>query len=163
MEIKKSFDLRRFVILSYILLASIYLAVGFSPKPAEAYNGMPQLSIPAINLNSDVTTMKLNNGKLNTPDDIVGSFSYAENKVFLVGHRVGVFENLNQVKIGDEIIYENVTYVVREAEILAKAEISMNELLKAEDEPTLVVMTCAGEVSPSGDASHRLIITASAQ
>ena len=165
MELKRTFDIRRFVVLSYFLLASIYLAVGFSPKMAEAvnYDISASLSIPAINLNSEVTAMTLHDGILDTPDTAVGSFSRAKNKIFLVGHRMGIFKDLDLVLVGDKITYENITYIVKQTEILAKAEISMNKLLDEAEVPTLVVMTCAGETLPGGDATHRLIITASVQ
>ncbi len=159
---KKTFGARGFVVLSYFLLALIYLAVGFSPKPAEAaiYDVSAEISIPAISLTSDVTAMTIRDGNLDTPDTIVGSFSHAENKIFLVGHRSGVFKNLNRLKVGDEIIYNDETYIVKETTESKKSEISMNELLRAAEIKTLVVMTCAGENLPNGDATHRLIITA---
>lgn len=163
MELRRSFDIRKFVVLSYFLLASIYLAIGFLPKSAEATNyssTSAKLSIPSISLNSSVAAMTLHEGVLDTPDTIVGSFSRAKNKTFLVGHRAGVFENLNQIETGDEIIYNGASYTVTGAEVLAKAEISMNKLLAETEEPTLVVMTCAGDSLPGGDATHRLIITA---
>lgn len=165
MELKKSISLRGIVTLVYVAFLAIYLAVGFSPAPAEAakYEVATEISIPSISLTSDVTMMKLRDGNLDTPDTIVGSFSYAKNKVFLVGHSSTVFQNLKNVNVGDEIIYDYTTFVVKKAEVLARAEINMNELLAEAETETLVVMTCSGEELPGGDATHRLIITAEVQ
>ena len=41
-----------------------------------------------------------------------------------------------------------------------KSMISMREILAAEDEDTLILMTCAGEPLDNNDATHRLIVTA---
>lgn len=165
MELRRSFDLRKVTILTYFVLMAFYVLFGFTPTPVEAtkYEVSSELTIPSIGLSSDVTSMKLYDGQLDTPDTIVGSFSNAENKTFLVGHRKGVFSELENVEVGDEIIYDYTTYVVQKTEVLAKDEISMNALLRAEDVETLVVMTCASEDLPGGDATHRLIITASVQ
>lgn len=165
MELRKSFDLRKVTISTYFVLMAIYVLFGFTPTAAEAtkYEVSAELAIPSIGLTSDVTALRLHEGNLDTPDTIVGSFSNAENKVFLVGHRAGVFHDLENIKVGDEIIYDYETFVVKKTEVLEKAAISMDALLKAADTKTLVIMTCAGEDLPNGDATHRLIITASVQ
>ena len=162
MELRKSIGIRKVVVFAYFLLLAGYLIVGFSPAPAEAavYEISAELKIPTIGLISDVTTLKLRDGKLDTPDAIVGSFSRANNKTFLVGHAATVFKNLKNLEVGNEIVYDNTTFVVQKTEILAKAKISMNELLRETETETLVVMTCSGEALPGGDATHRLIITA---
>ncbi|MBR0242424.1 class F sortase [Candidatus Saccharibacteria bacterium] len=165
MELKKSIDARKIVALAYLILMSIYLAIGFTPAPVEAvnYDIATEILIPSISLASDVTALKLRDGNLDTPNTIVGSFSYAKNKTFLVGHSSTVFQNLHEVKVGDEIIYDYTTFIVKKMEVLERAEISMTELLREAEVETLVVMTCAGENLPGGDATHRLIITAEVQ
>ena len=165
MELRKSVDIRRVAIVMAFLMVLTYLGIGFSTSPAEAtkYEISTEITIPAINLESDVTALKLRDGKLDTPDTIVGSFSRANNKIFLVGHATTVFRDLKNLKMEDEIIYDYTTYIVQNIEVLEKAEISMNGLLKEAEVDTLVIMTCFGEMLPGGDATHRLIITAVAR
>ncbi len=162
MELKKSVDVRKVVISVYLLLIGVYLAVGFTPSKAEAFNYeiSSELQIPSIGLTSDVTTLKMRDGQLNTPDSIVGSFSREKNKVFLVGHAGTVFQNLKDLKVGDEIFYDITKYTAKNIEILPKNEINMDEILQTADSETLVIMTCAGESLGRGDATHRLIVTA---
>ena len=162
MELRKSFSFRGTVIFLYMMAMAIYVAFGFAPASVEAvnYEISAKIAIPSINLTSDVTTLRVQNNSLETPDTIVGSFSRENSKIFLVGHRSTVFRNLDQVKIGDIITYNDTTYTIREMVVKEKAEISMNELLEASPVETLVVMTCAGENLGGGDATHRLIITA---
>lgn len=160
MELRRRLDLRMVLAGLYVLLLGIYIIVGLQPADATKLEVAAELSIPAIDLTSDVTNLKLNGTKLDTPATIVGSYSQAKNKTLLIGHSTTVFENLNQVQVGDEIDYNGKEYVVKESEILAKAEIDMNELLAEAETDTLVVMTCAGELLGGGDATHRLIITA---
>lgn len=160
MELRRRLDLRMVLAGLYVFLLGIYIIVGLQPADATKLEVATELSIPAIDLTSDVTNLKLNGTKLDTPATIVGSYSQAENKTLLIGHSTTVFENLNQVQIGDEIDYDGKKYVVKKSEILAKAEIDMGELLAGAETDTLVVMTCAGELLGGGDATHRLIITA---
>ncbi len=160
MELRRRLDLRMVLAGLYVLLLGIYIIVGLQPADATRLDVAAELSIPAIDLTSDVTNLKLNGTKLDTPATIVGSYSQAKNKTLLIGHSTTVFENLNQVQVGNEIDYGGKKYVVKESEILAKVEIDMNELLAGAETDTLVVMTCAGELLGGGDATHRLIITA---
>ena len=160
MELRRRLDLRMVLAGLYALLLGIYIIVGLQPADATKLEVAAELSIPAIDLTSDVTNLKLNGTKLDTPATIVGSYSQAENKTLLIGHSTTVFKNLNQIKIGDEIDYDGKSYIVEKSEILAKAEISMDDLLAGAKTDTLVVMTCAGELLSGGDATHRLIITA---
>ena len=44
-----------------------------------------------------------------------------------------------------------------------KSEIDMLKLLKKDENDSIVLMTCAGELYKDGDASHRLIVTAVAK
>ncbi len=160
MELRRRLDLRMVLAGLYVLLFSIYIVVGLQPADATKLEVAAELSIPAIDLNSDVTNLKLNGTKLDTPGTIVGSYSQAKNKTLLIGHSTTVFENLNQVKVGDEINYDGKIYIVKESKTLAKAEISMDDLLAGAEIDTLEIMTCAGELLGGGDATHRLIVTA---
>ena len=161
MELKKRLNPRKIFIGMYFLAFAIYLIVGLQPVGATNYSIVGALKIPDINLYSDVAAVELENGHLSTPDNIVGSYSRAENKTFLFGHSSSVFENLKDLSIGDEIHYNSNIYNVSNIATLEKSEIKMNQLLKSESKDTLIIMTCAGTDLGNGDSTHRLIITAS--
>ena len=161
MELKRRLDPKTVFIGLYVVLFSIYIIVGLQPADAANYPVSAELSIPSIGLTSDVTTLQLENHALNTPDTIVGSYSQAEHKTLLIGHSTTVFERLNEVELGDLVEYDGGDYRVTSITILPKGEISMNEILQGADEDTLVIMTCAGQLLDGGDATHRLMITAS--
>ena len=108
-----------------------------------------------------MATLQLTNEGLKTPSSIVGSYSKFNNKTLLIGHSTTVFDSLDKVKIGDNVEYSDNNYKVKKIEYLEKAEINMNELLKEDKKDTIVIMTCAGELLENGDATERLIITAS--
>lgn len=164
MELRKRFDLRMIVTILYVVFACAYLAVGFvidlTPADAAEYDASTDIHIPVIDLDSDVTTLHLNENVLDTPDTIVGRFTWAENKTLLVGHAGTVFQNLKYLTVGDEIYYDEVWYKVVKMEVKAKAEISMTEILAEAEEETIIIMTCSGQDLGGGDATHRLIVTA---
>ena len=138
----------------------MWLAIGLQPAEAKTYEISGHLEIPSIALNTDIASLSLENGELHTPSDLAGSYSNTPNKTFLVGHSTGIFQNLKNLQIGDQISYNGTIYIVSSIKTVAKPDISMNELLAAADRPTLILMTCAGELYENGDASHRLIIEA---
>lgn len=161
MELKRRINPKYIFIGIYFLAFVVFLIYGL--KPAEAAQSLEisnQLKIPSIELVSDVTDLELENQKLSTPDKIVGSFSYHDNKTLLIGHSTTVFQDLNNVEIGDEIIYGDSSYRVSGIQTEQKENIKMQDILKAEREDTIVIMTCAGELLENGDATHRLIVTA---
>lgn len=160
MELKRHFSAKTVLIVTYFVCLLAYFIYGLGPAGAKNYDVSANLSIPSIGLNSDVTTLKLNNYELETPDTIVGSFSNHSNKTLLIGHSTTVFQDLHEIELGDQILYADKTYVVKNIETLAKNEISMDEILKKEEKDTIVIMTCAGTLLDGGDASHRLIVTA---
>ncbi len=160
MELKRRWDARVIFTIMYCVCFVTYLCVVFWPAEAKSYAVSARLVIPSIGLVSDVTNVDLVDGELETPDTIVGSYSRSAHKDFLFGHSSTVFKELNQVNIGDEIIYEDAKYVVSVSEVLTKAEVRMSKLLRKAERDTLVLMTCAGEDLGDGDASHRLILTA---
>ena len=106
MELKRRLDPKTVFIGLYVVLFAIYIIVGLQPAGAANYPVSSKLSIPAIDLTSDVTTLQLENHALNTPDTIVGSYSQAEHKTLLIGHSTTVFERLNEIKVGDLIEYD---------------------------------------------------------
>ena len=162
MELRKSLDFRRIVVTTYFVALGIYLLVGLMPVQAASYEAVTVIEIPTVGIVSDVTMMEYAGRKLATPDNIVGAYSRNFNKTFLVGHSTGVFSNLSKVNVGDIIIYDLVKYAVSKIELLEKSEISMEKLLASEENDTIVLMTCAGELLDGGDATHRLIISAEA-
>ena len=163
MEIRKSWDLCRVVAFGYIGLFCGYLLFGLTPVKATEYEAATNMEISSIGLMADVSLIGIDDGKLATPDSVVGSYSRARNKTFLVGHASGVFQDLSKIEIDDVITYDLVEYIVTKVEILEKSEINMDLLLLPEEKDTIVVMTCAGEMLGGGDATHRLIVTASVE
>lgn len=163
MELRKHLDFRKVFIGIYILAFSIYLVVGLQPAEATQYEVSAELNIPSINLTSDVTTLHLQNHLLQTPDTIVGSFTRHPGKTLLIGHASTVFQNLNQIHLDDEIIYDDTTYRVTDLATVEKSAVNMSEFLTPTDHDTIIIMTCAGTIFENGDATHRLIVTAIAK
>ncbi|MBQ3352066.1 sortase [Candidatus Saccharibacteria bacterium] len=158
-----------------IAIFFVYFAAGFAFfyfgfKPAvsaadayakEAESANSRLNIPAINLDIPVTKVNMTDNNLDVPEQIVGSYSVHKNKTLLIGHSTTAFSELKNLKVGAQITYDNHIYTVTDIKQKEKADISMKEILKAEEKDTLVLMTCAGEQITKTDFSHRLIITAS--
>ena len=160
MELKKHLNWRYVFVSLYVILFAVYLIVGLQPAQASDYEVLGELMIPGIGLESEVVKVDMRERKLETPDTVVGSYASAENKTLLVGHSTTVFTDLDKVKLGNEMLYNGVTYKVKKIETSIRERVHMNELLKREDEDTLVIMTCAGELLGNGEATHRLIVTA---
>lgn len=159
-ELRRKFNSRRMLAMAYVLVAAIYLVVGLQPANAEGYEIASQISIPEIGLESDVAAVELAGKDLSTPELIVGSFAGAKNKTLLLGHSTTVFRELWKLRRGDEIIYDGRKYEVAKIEFLRKGQVRMSRILKDEAKETLVLMTCAGELLDGGDATHRLVLTA---
>ena len=149
--------------LGFVMLACIvtviYFAVGLSPARAAIYDTSGTVEIPSIGLNSDVTTLSLTSEGLQTPDTIVGSYTRG-NKTLLIGHSTTVFQDLDDVKLGDIIYYNGEKYKVSTISVARKEDIIMSELLRPDEQESLVVMTCAGTLLEHGDATHRLMLDA---
>ena len=161
MELRKHFDWRYAFIGLYILAFAIYIIVGLQPAQATEHEKTGEITIPSIGLRSETVGLELVGRKLETPDVLVGSYTKNENKTLLIGHSTTVFSELNRVQLKDKIIYDGRDYLVNKIETWKKELINMGRLLKAEEKDTIVLMTCAGELLGEGDATHRLIITAS--
>ena len=161
MELKRRLDLRAIFIGLYVLAFAVYIIVGLQPAEAANYAVSAELAIPDIGLNTDVTTLEFDGHQLNTPREIVGSYSEAQNKTLLIGHSTTVFQNLNQVQLGDTINYDNKVYRVTAIDMVAKSEVKMSKILAPAEKDTIVIMTCAGQLLNGDDATHRLMVTAS--
>ncbi|MBR2841295.1 sortase [Candidatus Saccharibacteria bacterium] len=160
MELKRRLDPRVVFIGLYVLAFLIYAVVGLQSVAAARYEVSGELEIPSISLASDVTTLKFDGHELKTPDEIVGSYSQAENKTLLIGHSTTVFKDLKQVQLGATINYGGQIYRITAIDMVPKSTIDMREILAGAKQDTLVIMTCAGELVGDGDATHRLILTA---
>lgn len=163
MELRKHCNPKSVFIGLYVLAFVVYIIFGLQPAKAVDYEISAKLDIPSINLIADVTVLNLTNEGLKTPDTIVGSYSNHENKILLIGHSSTVFRNLNQVKLASTIKYNGKDYQVVEKKTLAKSLVDMSEVLETENDDTLVLMTCAGQMLENSDATHRLMITAVAK
>ena len=160
MELKKHLNSRVIFVSLYVFAFIAYIIYGLQPARAVNYDISATLNIPSIDLIADVTALELKNGKLDTPDTIVGSYSRHNNKTLLIGHSTTVFNRLNDVHLGDELEYNNSVYHVVSIDLVSKPDISMTSLLKFEKKDTLILMTCAGELLDGNDATHRLMIKA---
>lgn len=160
MEIRKRLNPRHIFNALYVLSFLIYIVVGLQPVGATNYIIDTKLLIPSISLESDVTKLQLEKNGLNTPDEIVGSFSAEKNKTLLIGHSSTVFSRLNEVNVGDVVRYHEKDYSIIDKVILDKQDIFMTDLLESTKTNTLVIMTCAGEMLENGDATQRLLLYA---
>ena len=161
MKLKKHFDFRKAYVAVYIVALIVYFAIGLSPADAAEYAIHGHLSIPSIQLETDVTELELENRKLNTPENIAGSFKFTLGDTLIIGHASSVFYDLVEVRPGDVIVYNDATYTVKELEIVKKENVDMGEVLSLSPQETIRLMTCYGELYDNGDASERIIITAS--
>ena len=162
MELKNRLNSRKIFITLYLVSFLIYIVYGLQPVDAsEAYVVNGVLNIPSIGLSVDVTNIQIEDGKLNTPSSIVGSYSNNSQLTLLIGHSTGVFKDLANVTIGDSVIYNNTVYKVSKSVLIEKDNINMDQLLSSVNKKTLVIMTCAGDLLDNGDATHRFIVFAS--
>jgi LPXTG-site transpeptidase (sortase) family protein len=143
----------------YLAWAVVFIVLGTAPRFTGAASGVV-LDIPSISLSTNVQFVEPIERRFPVPEAAVGVYQPSTNKVFIMGHRATIFANLGNVKIGDEITYDEKTYRVSSRVVLPKDDIDMAEILSETSSPTLVLMTCAGQRLTDTDFSHRLIITA---
>ncbi|MBQ9017002.1 class F sortase [Candidatus Saccharibacteria bacterium] len=150
----------------YLIAIPVYLYIGMQPTGSatayaeEAKSATGSLEIPSISLSAPMADVELDGRILTAPEYIVGRYTAHKNKVLVMGHSSTIFQRLKEVEVSDELWYDDERFVVVSKEVRAKAEISMREILRDEDEPTLVLMTCSGEHITGQDYSHRLIMYA---
>ena len=79
-----------------------------------------------------------------------------------MGHSSTIFSGLKSVKTGEEISYNSKIYTITDITEKQKQDIVMKDILKSEEKPTLILMTCSGEkiAGSASDHTHRLIVTA---
>lgn len=117
----------------------------------------PALQIPAIDLYTNVaSTYVTADNNIVVPSYGVGVLNSYAGRSFtlLLGHRAGIFQNLNRLTLGNEITYQGKAYVVSAISQLKIENINMRAVT-ANSTNTIVLMTCAGV-----NDSERLIITA---
>lgn len=157
---RKRPNLRLLATCLYAAFFAIYLFIGFQPVDNVYYEITGQLNIPSINLESPVTNLELEGKTLTSPTNLIGAYSINSTKTLLIAHSTTAFKDLKDIKLGDQIYYQNRTYQVANLETKAKNDINMQEILAPTNQPTLVLMTCAGTSLGNYDATHRLIVTA---
>jgi sortase (surface protein transpeptidase) len=146
---------------------AVCLPLWFSGLSVFAHTVNPvnaTLKIGAIGLVTPVVPVEISGGEgLKTPEKLVGSYT-SGSRVFLYAHNSGVFRNLHELVIGDEIEYtkagERGNFSVSYIERLPRDEIKMSQILRKSDRSEIVLMTCAGERLADGDYAERLIIYA---
>ena len=148
-----------FALLSFYLLFGVaFFLIGLTPAEAKQ-NFDTEINIASIGLNKGVVDVENVNGKLETPDELVGRYSKSPSTIFLFGHSVSGFLGLDKVKIGEIVEYGESEYVVKNTTIMAKTDINMNKLLAYSEKERIVLMTCYGE-EINGEYRNRLIVEA---
>ena len=107
MELKKHLNSRVIFVSLYVFAFIAYIIYGLQPARAVNNDITASLSIPGISLAADVVNLEVQNGRLDTPDTIVGSYSRNQNKTLLIGHSTTVFSRLHEVRLGDELEYND--------------------------------------------------------
>ncbi len=149
-----------FFSLFFMITLPLYLLIGFQPAlPVDALD-YPHLDIPSINLQTPVAPLELKNHELETPATIAGAYSQNSNKILIIGHSSTVFQQLENVQLGQVLTYDKKLYQISHIETQAKSEISMRDVLAGAPQETIIIMTCAGTPLPNQDATHRLMVTA---
>lgn len=144
----------------FAIMLPIYIFIGLQPVPSADATSLPRLEVPSINLTTPVATLEVEDRQLTAPNTIAGVYYSAQNKSFIIGHSSTVFQQLDQVHVNDIFTFDDKTYQIQELKTLLKSDIDMDEILQNESEPTIIIMTCAGQPLANQDATHRLIITA---
>lgn len=160
MELRHRLDPKFIFIGLYVLIVVAYIIIGLKPADAANYTISGYLNIPEINLTTNVAKLALTSGKLESPDEIAGSYSTSPRKTLIIGHSTTVFDDLHRVKLNSHIIYNDQDYRIVTIETKPKSDIRMSEVLAQAEKETIVLMTCAGQLYGNGDATHRLLITA---
>ncbi len=151
-----------FVFGFFATMLPVYAIIGAQPTiPIEAAS-YPTLAIPSIQLNTPVEPLELVDHQLVTPQTIAGAYQQNPHKTLIIGHSSSVFQKLNQLSLGEIIEYQGLNYIITAISVPLKTEIDMSEILASTNLDTLILMTCAGEPLPNQDATHRLIVTATA-
>lgn len=144
----------------FLLLGiGIYLYVGLQPIRVDASEQV-RLEIAKIDLFTPVERLERLGNTLIAPEVVAGEYQEMAGRSLVIGHSSTVFKRLSEVELGDSLVYDGVTYRVSERRILAKSEVDMTELVRADGKNSLILMTCIGESLGGDDYTHRLVIKA---
>ena len=154
--------IRVFAVGFFVIMLPIYVFIGLQPASVTEALEYHTLVIDSIHLSAPVTEITMNDRKLNAPANIAGIYHSAAHKHFIIGHSATVFKTLHNTSLSDHLTYDGQEYRVTNIEILEKSSVDMFEILKPTEIDTIIIMTCAGDPLPNQDATHRLIITATA-
>ena len=157
---KKLANPRAIFVSLYAIFLTAYIIIGLQPASATSLRIIGSLSIPSLNLNTEVAKLTLEGGQLNIPENVVGEYHISKKNHLLLGHSTTIFRDLEKLQVDDEINFGDSKYKVTTYEIKAKSDIQMKELLQNDGTDKLTLMTCAGQLLSSQDATDRLIITA---
>lgn len=158
---KKLANPRAIFVSVYAVFLAAYIIIGLQPANAtSAETIVNTLSIPSINLQTNVAKITLKDEQLQVPDNIVGEFHTSKKNHLLLGHSTTIFKNLENIDIGDTIFYGDNQYIVSTEEVKDKDQVNMKDLLKNTGAEKITLMTCAGKLLENQDATKRLIITA---
>ena len=150
-----------FFIAIFAILLPIYFFIGFQPVSSFDVSTFPTLTLSDLNLKTYVQPLDLTeNNELIAPATIAGSYSIHINKTLIIGHSSTVFSSLQDVQLNQVITYGNRDYRITKIDTLLKSDVNMSSILASANTPTIIIMTCAGEMLPNQDATHRLIVTA---
>lgn len=157
---------------TYFIAGFTFITIGMQPVKdsasvyaSEAESATSLLSIDSIGLHAPVKNVMLNGKTLEVPEQIAGSYSVHNNKTLVIGHSSTIFSNLKNTTTGMEISYNGKKYTITDIVNERKEDIVMKEILKTEENDTLILMTCSGEKieGTTSDYTHRIIITAKEQ
>lgn len=160
------------IFLVYFIAGFAFLVIGLQPVKnaesvyaAESETAEESLEIPSISLSAPVKISTLTGRDLSVPEQIAGSYSVHENKFFVFGHSSTIFKDLKNLKVGNEIYYQNRKFFVTKIEEKPKEDIDMEKILQSENVPTVILMTCSGKriEETANDYTHRIIITAESE
>lgn len=144
----------------FLIMVPVFFYIGFQPVSTTEALSYEALTINSIDLETPVAPLQLEDHQLTAPAKIAGVYSQNPHRSLIIGHSSTVFQDLEQITVGADIIYAEKTYTVTQVETLPKSEISMQNILASSETDTIIIMTCAGNPLPEQDATHRLIVTA---
>jgi len=104
----------------FFLLSGFLLLKNLNLLPAEAINPDFHLSITKANLeNAPVINVEKQGAVIPVPDHEIGRFTPVNsNTTLLVGHSTGVFKDLPNLNVGDQIHLDEETYQIEYIETL---------------------------------------------
>jgi sortase A len=134
-----------------------------------------RLVIPAINLNSPVQHLGLNNkGEMDVPSGKTNNVGWYKHgtlpgqtgSAVMDAHVFAAFKNLKNLKVGEHIYVvnaqgETLDFVVRDSRVYPLSQVPAELLFNRADSQRLNLITCAGTfIQSAGTYDHRLVVYA---